>query len=228
MTQKTTPNPDQRVSESTPKGLCTLAMLLSLIAGLSALPWMYLAIGRFGGFAWGLFGFEFIVLLGAIMTIFVAIGRVRVGAAFPMAMACMGGTLLVTSVFGIHVDARNVVGTNHPDIAPWVNRTLMLYLALIAGFSLLAMLDVYRRTAQAWGLVLRAAMFLIPVLAVLVYVRSRGMPSITDASGELSVVSMIGVILGGLFFGILLSVGGHFLIRSFEVAMPEKTAPQDA
>lgn len=228
MTPKTITQPDQTTCESTPTGLRMLALLLSVVAGLSTLPWMYLAIGRFGGFAWGLFGFEVIVLLGSLMTVLVATGRVRVGSAFPMAMACMAGTLLVASVFGIHVDARNVVGSNHPGIAPWVNRTLMLYLALISGYSLIAMLDVYRRTARSWGLVLRATIFLIPVIAVVVYVRSRGMPEITDGAGDLSVVSMIAVILGGLFFGILLSVGGHFLIRSFEVALPEKTGPQDA
>lgn len=204
------------------------AMLVCAIAAISALPWMYLSLGRFGGFAWGLFGFELMVLLGAIMTVMVSLGRVQVGRAFPMAIACFAGTLLVVSVFGIHVDARNVVGENNPGIQPWVNRTLMLYLAIIAALSSIAMIDVFRRSSRSLGIALRSAVFLVPLIALGVYFKARGVPSMTDSAGELSIVRMLAMIVGGLFVGILLSVGGHLLIRSFEVALPEKNEPDHA
>ena len=222
-----TSSPDQH-PDTTPLIIRYGAILLSVIAAISTLPWMYLSMGRFGGFAWGLFGFELMVLLGALMTVMVCIGKVRVQGAFPLALTCFAGTLLVASVFGIHVDARSLIDGNHPTVAPWVNRTLMLYLAIIAVLTLIAMLDVYRRSASSWGLVVRAVIFLVPVLAVGVYVQRSGFPSIQDSAGELSVVRMVSMILGGIVLGILMSVGGHFLIRSFEVSLPEKTAVNDA
>ena len=222
-----THSPDQQ-PDTTPALLRLASIVICVLAGLSALPWMYLAIGQFGGFAWGLFGFELIVLLGALMTLSVCMGRVRVGGAFPLALLCLIGTLLVASVFGIHVDARSIIGGNHPTFAPWVNRTLLFYLALISGLSLIAMLDVYRRSASSWGLVLRAMIFLIPVIGLGIYFQRSGLPSMQDSAGELSVVRMLSMILGGIVLGILLSVGGHLLIRSFEVALPEKNDAENA
>lgn len=212
----------------TPPLLRFAALMLCALAGISALPWMYLSLGRFGGFAWGLFGFELMVLLGSIMTVMVCLGRIRVSNAFPMAIACFAGTLLVVSVFGIYVDARNVVGENNPAIQPWVKRTLLLYVAIISGLGLIAMLDVFRRSSLSLGLALRSSIFLIPLIVLGVYVKAKGMPTITDSSGELSIVRMLAMIVGGLIVGILLSVGGHLLIRSFEVALPEKNDPDHA
>lgn len=218
---------DQRQSNpsQTPILLRLAAMVLCVLVAISSLPWMYLALGRFGGFAWGLFGFELLALLGASMTILACLGKPRVGNALPMALACFVGTLLVVSVFGIHVDARNVVGESHPSVYPWVNRTLMLYLAVIAGLSLIAMLDVFRRSTASFGLALRSAIFLIPLIGLGAYFKLQGLPTITNSSGELSIVRMLVMIIAGLVVGILLSVGGHLLIRSFEIALPEKNEP---
>ncbi len=215
-------------NEKTPALIRSGVGVLCVIVALSTLPWMFMSLGKFGGFAWGLFGFELMALLGAIMTLLVCLGRVRVGGAFPLAVLCLIGTLLVASVFGIHVDARSVIGGNHPGIQPWVNRTLMLYLAIIAGLGLLATLDVYRRTPRSWGMLLRSIPFVVPVLVAGVYFQRSGFPSVTDSAGEMSIVRMLAFIVGGLILGILISVGGHFLIRSFEVALPEKNTPEDA
>ncbi|MHA7812267.1 MAG: hypothetical protein ACX94C_02580 [Phycisphaerales bacterium] len=202
--------------------------LICVVAVLSALPWMFMSFGKFGGFAWGLFGFELMVVLGAVMTLLVCFGRIRVDNAFPLAVLCFVGVLVVASVFGIYVDARNVVGSNHPDVQPWVMRTLMLYIALIAGLSVIATLDVYRRSSRSWGMLLRSIPFVIPFVAAAVYFQRTGFPAVTDASGEMSIVRMLLFIVGGLVLGILISVGGHFLIRSFEVALPEKNDVENA
>src|SRR5690606_38568308 len=146
---------------------------------ISALPWMWMSISKFGGFAWGIFGFEMIVLLGAIMTMLVCIGKVRVGSAFPLALLCLSGTILVGAVFGLHVDARAVVGDN-PEIQPWINRTILVRLGSIALFTLVATLDVYRRDARSWGLVVRSAAFLIPVIATLAWIKVKGLPEIAS------------------------------------------------
>ncbi len=209
------------MSNPTPALFRMITAVICIVAAGSTLPWIFMSFGKFGGFAWGLFGFELMVLLGSLMTLLVAIGKVRVDGAFPLALLCFIGTILVASVFGIHVDARNVVGSNHPTIQPWVNRTLMLHLAMIGALSVIAVLDVYRRDARSWGMLMRSLPFVIPVLAAGIYFQRSGFPTITDANGEMSIVRMLSFIVGGLVFGILLSVGGHFLIRSFEVALPE-------
>jgi len=204
--------------DQTPKLLRTLTLVLSVLTGASALPWVWMAIGEFGGFAWGLFGFELIVLLGCIMTALVALGKVQVGKAFPLALACLAGTLLVTAVFGLYVDARAVVGDN-PGLAPWVMRTLKFRLLMILVLCLLGTLDVYRRDARSWGLVFKSILFLIPVVGAMGWIKLKGIPG-TGAS-EPSPASMIIVLLGGLVLGIFVTISGHLLIRSYEIALPE-------
>lgn len=216
------------MTSATPTPYRLMTMLICIVGAGSSLPWIFMSFGKFGGFAWGLFGFELMVLLGAVMTLLVALGKVKVDGAFPLALLCFIGTLLVASVFGIHVDARNVVGSNHPGIQPWVNRTLMLHLAMIGSLSIIATLDVYRRDARSWGMLVRSLPFVIPVLAAGVYFQRSGFPTITDTNGEMSIVRMLAFIVGGLFLGILLSVGGHFVIRSFEIALPEKNDAENA
>jgi len=201
-------------------------MAISILVALSSLPWLFMAVGQFGGFAWGLFGFELIMLLGCIMTLLVCIGKVRVENAFPVAIACLVGTILVGMVFGIYVDARALVGDN-PDIYPWINRTLMFRFAAIASLSLLATLDVYRRDARSWGLIARSVVFMLPVLGALAWIKFKGLPVVSGGSGDPKPIAMIIILLGGLILGILFSIAGHFLIRSFEIALPENAEKID-
>lgn len=196
------------------------ALVICALCALTTLPWIYMSIGQFGGFAWGLFGFELVVLLGCLMTIFVCLGKIRVGMAFPMAMACLIGTILVAAVFGLYVDARAVVG-DHPTIHPWVMKTLMFRISIILLLSVLATLDVYRRDPRSWGLIIRAVLFVIPVVALGAWIKVKGLPMSGNGSGEPSSVRMVVYALSGLGIGILLSIGGHFLIRSYEIAFSE-------
>lgn len=214
------------MTSPTPAILRISTALIALVAALSSVPWMVMSLSKFGGFAWGLFGFELMVCLGAITTILVAMGRIRVGGAFPLALLCFIGTILVASVFGIHVAARSAIADNHPTIQPWVNRTLVLHLAMIGALSVIATLDVYRRDKRSWGMLLRSLPFVLPLLAAMGYFARSGVPAITDANGEMSIFRMLSFIVGGLTLGILMSVGGHFVIRSFEVALPEDL-PED-
>jgi len=200
-------------------------LLTSAIVAISTLPWIWMSITEFNAFAWGLFGFEFVVLLGCLATILVCLGKIRVELNLPLAIACLIGTILVGAVFGIHVDARAIVGDN-PSIAPWINRTLYFRIMIIALLSLMAVLDVYRRDARSWGLILRAALFLAPVFVLIGWIKLKGMPGVASPSGDLSPTRMVILLLSGLLVGILLSIGGHFLIRSFEISLPESEPDQ--
>jgi len=219
-----TPNPTE--PSPTPKPILLAVMGLCALVGASTLPWMYLGSFKFGGFAWGVFGFELILLFGCLMTILVTMGRVRVQGALPMAIACLAGTILVGAVFGIHVDARALIDEN-PTFQPWVNRTLLFRLGSMGLLSMLATLDVYRRDGRSWGLVIRALVFAAPVFAALAWIRANGLPTASSAGtlgASPSPVNMIVILLGGLILGVLFSIAGHFLIRSFEVALPDQNA----
>ncbi len=215
MNQPTTP-----ACES-PAAIRYATTLLCVLIALSTLPWLWMSLGRFGGFAWGLFGYELIVLLGAVMTALVCLRVVRVGGALPLAIACLAGTILLSVIFGLYLDARNKTGGTHPRTLVWVYRTMFFDAGMIVLLAMLATLDVYRRNARSWGLMLRAAAFLLPVVATLAWVRFAGGPSVASADGEMNPMKMVLVMLVGLVLGILFSVGGHFLIRSYEVAVPD-------
>ncbi len=216
--------PHHTQSDSTPALLQLGLKAICILVAISTLPWIWLAIGHFGGFAWGLFGFEIITLLGAIMTLLVVLGKVNIGGSLPMAITCLIGTLMVGAVFGLFVDARAVVADD-PTFMPWVTRTIYARFAAIALLSLIAALDVYRRNAQSWGLAIRGVVFMIPVLAAAAWVKFIGVPPTTSASGEPSLLGLMIILVAGLAIGILFSIAGHFLIRSFEVGLPDSEEP---
>jgi len=211
---------DQMSNSNTPAPIRMLTLIVSILVAISALPWLWMSMTQFRAFAWGVFGFEFCVILGAVMTMLVALKKLRVGNAFSLALACLAGTILVSMVFGTHVEARTLIGDD-PKLQPWVNRTLLFRVAAVGLLSLIATLDVYRRSSKSWGLILRSIFFLAPVLVALGWIMKMGMPTINDSSGELSPTRMIIALLSGLLIGIFFSIGGHYLIRSFEVSFPE-------
>lgn len=203
-----------------------LTLFVSILVAITAVPWLWMSMTQFRAFAWGVFGFEFCVILGAIMTMLVALKKIRVGNLFSLAIACLAGTILVSMVFGTHVEARTLIGDD-PKLQPWVNRTLMFRIGVVGLLSLLATFDVYRRNRNSWGLMFRSVFFLAPVLVALGWVAKMGMPTINDASGELSPTRMIIALVSGLAIGIFFSLGGHYLIRSFEVSFPEAEKSED-
>lgn len=216
------PNQDAAPSGSTPAMINWALRAICLVVALTTLPWMWLGIGHFGGFAWGLFGFELLALLGAIVTLLVTFGKVKVGNYLPMAIACFLGTLLVGAVFGLFVDAKSVAADD-PVIISWIYRTLYFRLLVIALLGLIAAIDVYRRDPRSWGLALRGVIFMIPILAAGAWIKLNGLPSTSNAAGEPSPIGMMIILLSGLGLGILFSIAGHLLIRSFEVGFEEPT-----
>lgn len=209
------------IKESTPAIIRVSTILVSLAVAISAIPWIWMAIGKFGGFAWGLFGFELIVLFGCLTTILVCIGKIRVGFALPLAIACLAGTILVDMVFGMYVDARAVVGDD-PTIGPWISRTILFRLIAMGLLTFIATLDVYRRDTRSWGMFFRAMIFLLPVIGVLGWIKMRGFPISSGTTSEPSSLAMVVLLLGGLIIGILFSIGGHFFIRSYEVGLNDE------
>lgn len=199
-----------------------LALMTSVVLGLSVLPGLYLAIGRFGGFAWAWFGFEFVSLLAAVFGVLIGLGRFRNG--FGIALACLTGAVLVAMVFGIHVDARTKIADD-PTFRPWVNRMLMLRMLVVLGFAFCASVGVFTRNPKSWGAAVRAIVCLFPVACIAGMIYKFGLPFAGDGSGQPNAPRVISVLAIGLVMIILISAGGHLLIRAFEHGRPGKDAP---
>ena len=86
-----------------PPIICRLAVaLLGILVALSALPWSYYSLNHFGGFNWGLLGFELVTLLAGIFGILFGLGKFRSG--WAIGVTAIAGAILVAMVFGIYVD----------------------------------------------------------------------------------------------------------------------------
>ncbi len=202
------------------KSIRSAVLVLSLITAMSAIPGIYLGIGSFGGFAWGMFGFEALVLCSSILGILLGLGKITDG--FALAVLCIVGTMVVGAVFGIHFDARTKIADN-ATFVPWVNRMLLIRLVLIAGFASCASVAVFSRDARCWKSAFMGVAFLAPVLVSVVLLRRFGFPFSGGQDAEPGALSVISFLLIALVLGIMISAGGHFLIRAFEIGQPGKS-----
>lgn len=201
----------------------TLVLVTSVILGLSALPGIFLSIGTFGGFAWGMMGFEAVTLLAAIFGVLIGLGRFRDG--FGLALACLAGVVLVALVFGIHVDARTKIADD-PDFRPWVNRMLMLRVLAVFAYAFCASAGVFARNPKCWGTAIKGIACLLPVAAIGAAYMKFGLPFEGDGSGQPNAPRVISVLVAGLLLIILISAGGHLLIRAYEQGRPKNDAPE--
>jgi len=205
-----------------PKSIRLLAIVISVVLGLSVLPGLYLSISEFGGFAWGLFGFEVVTLLAAIFGVLIGIGKFRDG--FGLALAGLAGAVLLALVFGIYVDARTKIADD-PTFRPWVNRMLMLRVLIVFGYSFCASVAVFARNPKSWGAAMKGLACLLPVAALAGAYIKFGLPFAGDGSGQPNALRVIFVLATGLLMIVLISAGGHLLIRAYEFGRPENDAP---
>lgn len=205
-----------------PRSIRLLVIVTSVVLGLSALPGLYLSIGEFSGFAWALFGFELVTLLAAVFGILTGLGKFRDG--FGLALACLAGAVLLALVFGIHVDARTKIADD-PTFRPWVNRMLLLRVLIVFGYSFCASAGVFARNPKCWGAAVKGLLCLLPVAALGGAYMKFGLPFAGDGSGQPNALRVIFVLAIGLLMIILISAGGHLLIRAYEFGRPENDAP---
>lgn len=204
-----------------PKPIRMLVILISVLLGLSALPGLFLSLNTFGGFAWGWFGFEFVTLLAAIFGVLIGLGKFRNG--FGLALACIAGAVLVALVFGIHVDARTKIGDNF-TYNPWVDRMIVLRAFVVLSYVFCAAIAVFNRNSKSWGAAIKGIACLLPVAAIGAAYMKFGLPFADDGSDQPNALRVIFVLAVGLLMIILISAGGHLLIRAFEIGRPATDA----
>lgn len=230
----TNENTPSKTTERTPElpappAICRIGVaILGVIVALSALPWMYYALGHFGGFAWGFFGFELLTVLAGAFAVLLGLGKFKQG--WAIGVTAIAGSILVTLVFGLYVDFVMARKTDFPDLYPLAKNTLMGRAAIIASLFALASIAVFARNKKSFTYIIKASMCALPIIAVAAMMRTNIGPgawlnnSLDAGSGSGALQAVVGLTLG-LFFIILISAAGHLLIRAYECG---RTAPAHA
>jgi hypothetical protein len=222
----TAPNPIQADRAATPPepapGFRTLTLLSGCVLAASALPVLYVTVFAGARMLWFSTLFELMVIAAAAIAILAARGRFRDG--WALSLACVAGTVLVSAVFAAVEIRANF--RDHPTIGRWIMPAAGFRVGMSAVFALIASLVVWNRNGKCWGLVIRAALALAPVAAALAWlamgnVAMLNTPMPNPGAETLRIAALI---IGGLLGVILVSAGGHLLIRSYEMGRPEAIA----
>lgn len=205
-----------------PPGLARYAaMITSLILGVSVLPGLWLTLVRADSTLWFSTLFELLVLAGAAFGVFSGLGRFRSG--WALSLACVAGTVLVCGVFAF-VEIRANFGSDAT-----IGRLLQPYLAfrlgLAALLALIASFAVFSRNPACWKALAIGAALLIPAVGVLAWLALTGGGPLgaTRATPGAEAARLLMLCFGGLVLIGLVSVGGHMVIRAYELGRP---APQ--
>lgn len=194
------------------------AGLVSAIAGAGA------ALRAFPETLWGMLGFELVAVVAGVLGVLAGLGRFRSG--YGLALLCVAGTFFTSAIFGLYLDAR--LNAQTPDGQAMVKYAILGRIALAAGLGGLAGLAVLIRDGRSWGLLLKGALLLAPVIAALGWVWvTKGRALTTPLEGILSPVRTVAMVLGGLVLMVVFSVGAHLCIRAFEITRPDD-APADS
>lgn len=212
MTENTIPSP--------PNALKVLTLLAALGAGLGAAACLYIAMAATEQILWGSAGFLVIMLVAALFGVLAGVGKFRAG--FGMAAFATSATLIGGAIFAWRDLASNVgrdpsIG---PKLMPWLGFEAMCALIiLLAGAA-----AVLSRDPRSWGRFAKSLAFFIPA-AILLAVGYLGWSKIPSEDGGRAIA--LGVLLaGGALIGGLVSIGGHHLIRAFELTTENPNTSQ--
>ena len=225
-----TPTTNPSLDLPPPPALCKLAIgLLGILVALSALPWIYFSLSKFGGFAWGLFGFELLTALAGIFAVLLGLGKYKDG--WGIGITAIAGAILVALVFGLYIDFWMARKTDFPDVYPLAKYTLAGRAAVVAVLFALASIAVFSRNRQSIPYIVKAALCAVPVVVVAGLMKYSIGPgnwinNTLNPTGGNGAASAVLVISLGLLFIVLISAAGHLLIRAYECGRPEakKTA----
>lgn len=165
---------------------------------------------------WLLFGFECVVLVAGVLGLIAARGRFREGPG--LALACVGGTILVASFLGwLAVRGELPLKGTSVSLKGWLAGRVAagLMLGMLGGLTVLA------RNPESWKYILRALVAGLPLGAMgiaAVALRGRLVDLISGLPGILGVVVWA---LLAVLAGISLCAAVHCTIRAFELGRGE-------
>ncbi len=203
------------------------AMALSAVLGVSALAGLWLTLFAGESTLWFSTIFELLTLAAAAIGVLAATGRFRDG--WALSLACVAGTTLVCAVFAFVELRANF--NSHPSYAGLMKPYLGFRLALAAGFAGLASLAVFSRNPACWRALVKAMIVLAPAAAVLAWLGvsggsgGGGFLGAARATPGAEAARILMLCLGGLVLIGLISVGGHLLIRAYELGRAPADRP---
>lgn len=196
------------------------------LVGLSALPWIWFSLGRFGGFDVPLFGFEVLTIVAAVYGVLLGRGWYREG--WAIGVAAIAGSWLVCLVFGLFVGFYKAKMSDFPGLVGLTRGTIGLRAVMIPLAGLLATVAVFSRNPAAWRSAILGLAWALPLaIGGALYQFEIGpgawVASVLEgdagSSGGLRAVLIIGVGLVGI---VLMSISGHLLIRAYESGRPDE------
>jgi hypothetical protein len=205
-------------------------LLVSTLIGLSALPWIWFALGTFGGFDWQVFGFETLTLFASVFGIMLGLGRYKQG--WAIGVTSIAGSWLVCLVFGVYLGFYVAKRTDFPDLIPLSQATLMGRVVGMGLVMALATMTVFNRNPGSWSRAIKGVIWALPlvIMGALLYLDTgpgawiSNLMSDTSGSGGVRAVVTIFV---GIVSIVLISISGHLLIAAFENGRPEALSSQN-
>lgn len=166
-------------------------------------------------------GFELVATVAGLLLIIFGLGRFRVGPA--MALVCLAGTILAASALGWQAASRNLVG-----------RSLTPLLGVRAGTSLVVLaaaawlvLSRDRRALLVFAKGLITTLAALAITGAFLYGPTRAM--IQRVMDLHTMVAFAVAIFSFLIVCVLLAIGGHLIIRAFELGrLEDKPRPRPA
>lgn len=218
MPKSSTQNPAPGQNHTPSRALDTLLLLASLAAGLGAAACLYVALTAAEQVLWGSAGFLFAMLIATTFGVLAGIGKFRAGVG--MATVATASTILGGAIFAWRDLASNLgrdaaIG---PKLLPWLGyEAICALVILLAGATM-----VLARRPRAWGAVTKALAFLVPagILLAVGYLNSGKFAA--EDSGR--AIALAVLLVGGAVIGTLISIGGHHLIRAFEMTAEDPAA----
>jgi hypothetical protein len=195
-----------------PKPARLVILVLSILTLLTTLEGARLALTRPDGAAWGSLGFEIVIAVACVIGILLGRGCFKAGPG--IAAACVAGTIFVATLFG------RLEFVSSPRAIPrdlwFLGRT-----GLAALIGLMAAFTVLSRDRRSIAMVVRSALFFVPLVAFAAFwAATGGLWLGTSNSGGAEVARVVILLFLALVGGGLFCAGAHCLIRAFEFGVP--------
>ena len=198
------------------------ALGLSAALAISVPPVLFVTLIRGDAVLWFSSIFELLVLAAAVSGIASGLGRFVNG--WALSLACVAGTVLVCAVFAF-LEIRANFGSE-PDVAGLIKPYLALRLALAAAIAGVASAAVFSRNRACWIALAKGLLVLVPPVAIVAWyvATGGGFLGATRPTPGGEAARLILLTLGGLILVGFVSVGGHLLIRAYELGRPEEAS----
>ena len=221
---------DTTQSPAAPKPLRVAMVALAIGLGLIVLAGLWVALIAAPDFKLWIgitLGFEAITLVAAGVALGLGLGRFRAG--FGLAALCVAGTAAVAGVFGLELAAAPnirpaILAGESPEVTLRVIRLTVLVRFGLAGLIvMLTTLAVLSRNPASWRPLGTGLLLLVPVLALSAWLFGYGGISVVVGPVDtgLGVARLIAALFGGLVLLVIASIGGHLIIRAFEMTAPD-------